>query len=283
MTTGRRRSWRAWSDLKTAFAVLTILPVEGGTPSPGSAAVDAADLRDSVAFFPLVGLVVGLVLVATDLVFGHLSLLARSALELAVAALLTGGLHLDGLADTGDGLFSRADRERALAIMRDSRLGALGALTLLSVLLLKLSLLGSLSGPPRYLGLVVAPMTGRLAIVLAMAAFPPAQPGSGLGRIFARRLGPASLVVSVGLWVLLAGALLAAAALVPGASDAGGSWVVSPAVVAAPLGALALAQGLAALISRKLGGLTGDTYGALNEVTETIVLLSLAVLAGAGR
>ena len=182
-------------------------------------------------------------------------------MELVVAGFLTGGLHLDGLADTSEGLFSRADRQRALAIMRDSRLGALGVAALVSMLLLKLTLLASLSGAPRYLGLMVAPMTGRQAIVLAMAVFPPAQPGSGLGRAFARRLGSGPLIASVALWAALVAASVLAVVFFPGALEARSPWPLSRAVVAAVLGALAVAHGLAALISRRLGGLTGDTYG----------------------
>jgi len=217
--------------------VLTILAVADRADSTERT---ASALPLSAAFFPLVGLVVGLALVATDLIFGRISLLARSALELVVAGFLTGGLHLDGLADTSDGLFSRADRQRALAIMRDSRLGALGVAALVSMLLLKLTLLASLSGAPRYLGLMVAPMTGRQAIVLAMAVFPPAQPGSGLGRAFARRLGSGPLIASVALWAALVAASVLAVVFFPGTLEARSPWPLSTAVVAAVLGALAV-------------------------------------------
>ena len=264
-----------WRGLTTAFTVLTVLPVGGRGQSAEGA---TTDLAGSASYFPLVGAAVGLALIATDVALGRLGLLARSALEIAVAALITGGLHLDGLADTCDGLFSRADRQRALAIMRDSRLGALGAAALVFTIVIKVALLASLSGAPRYIGLLLLPVAGRQAIVLAMAAFPAAQPGSGLGQAFARRVGVGAVAASLGLSVLIAGAGIGALAWPlagPGAAAAVAGSV-------ALLGTLALAFGFAALVSRRLGGLTGDTYGAVNEVAEMLALLLLGLVTAAG-
>lgn len=270
-----------WRGITTAFAVLTVLPVGGRGQVPEGA---TTDLAGSASYFSLVGAAVGLALIATDVALGRLGLLARSALEIGVAALITGGLHLDGLADTCDGLFSRADRQRALAIMRDSRLGALGAAALVFTIVIKIALLASLSGAPRYLGLLLLPVAGRQAIVLAMAAFPAAQPGSGLGQAFARRVGVGAVAASLGLSVLIAGAGIGALAWPLGVArpPAGPGAAAAVAGSVALLGALALAFGFAALVSRRLGGLTGDTYGAVNEVAEMLALLLLGLVTAAG-
>ncbi len=265
----------AWGSLVTAFGVLTILPLvpkeAGKDAAAGTACPPADDLPRAGACFPLVGAALGAGLLVLDRLFGRLGLLARSAVVLVAAAVVTGGLHLDGLADTCDGLFSRADRTRALDIMRDSRLGALGAVALVSVLLLKLSVLASLDGFGRGLGLLLTPVAGRQAIVLAAAAFPPARPGSGLGQALARRLSPGVVAASLA---------FSAAALAVATRGVGPSalWPARAFGAAALLGALAVAYGAAALISRRLGGLTGDVYGAVNEVAETVFLLLLGLL-----
>lgn len=249
-------------DALRALVLLTTIPaaVPGGWPEER--------LPRSAAFFPLVGAVLGLGLWALDAAITAVlpgdGLVNATALLIALF-LLTGGLHLDGLADTGDGLFSRTEREKALEIMRDSRTGALGAASLVLALLLKLAVLASLGPAVRGAGLLGALVAGRQAMVLAMAAFPAAQP-DGLGRHFARRVPAWGVVVSI---------MLSLAALVGVAAT---GLVTVPVVLGAGAAALALAFGGAALIARRLGGMTGDVYGTVNEIGEMAFLLGFLLL-----
>lgn len=244
-------------DALRSFGLLTVLPV----PAPGG--WPEARLARSAAFFPLVGVLLGLGLWALDTAITFVlpgDGLVNAAALLIALFLLTGGLHLDGLADTGDGLLSRADRAKSLEIMRDPRIGALGAASLVLALLLKLAVLASLEPAVRGPALLLALVVGRQAMVLAMAVFPAAQP-NGLGRLFARRVPAWAVAVSLALTVMAAfGVALPGPAVVPDAFVVGA-------------GALALALTGAALVARKLGGMTGDVYGTVNEIGEMAFLL----------
>jgi adenosylcobinamide-GDP ribazoletransferase len=231
-----------------AFAFLTRLPVWRGP------LVDR-DLGRSVSFFPLVGLVIGLVL--TGLCFaveGWLPPLVVAVLVAAAAALLTGGLHLDGLADLFDALGGgRGDRARMLEIMRDSRVGSHGAAALVLVLLLKVAALAHLVARHDLLAVLAFPTFARWAVTPLIVAFPYARP-EGLGRSFNGEAGR--------------GQVLGATAIAAVVMIALGGRFVLPA-----LGALAAALVLAFWVVRRLGGLTGDVYGAAVEVAEVTALV----------
>lgn len=220
-------------------------------------------LARSQPFFPLVGLALGLILVGLDRAF--LKVLAEPAVDWVLVVglvLLTGGLHLEGLADACDGLFGGHTREQRLEIMRDPRIGAYGAIALLSVLALKWAGLASLPPAVRVEGLLLAPCLSRWALLPAMAAFPYARE-EGLGRAFHPSAGWAALTLGG------VTALTAAAALLGWAGP----------VLAVATAATALLLGLYATV--RLGGLTGDVYGALVEAGEVATLLLIA--AGARR
>jgi len=211
----------------------------------------------AVAWFPLVGLVVGGVGVLVGWPAGMLWDGGVRAVVVVVAwAVVTGGLHLDGLADTFDGLLSWRPREQKLEIMRDSRIGTMGVLALVAVLALKIALL--VSAGEAWIALVLlAPVLGRWADVVAILAFPPAREG-GLGRTFRETSGRSSAVIA-------GGTALAAAGVA-----AGGVGLVAVLVVTA------VALGLGAWWVRSLGGLTGDTYGAASEIGEVVALAVLS-------
>lgn len=248
-------------DLRNAFTILTILPWKGRVASP------EVDPARSVVYFPAAGAFIGGVLLAADAVGGSFSAPVRAALVMVASAAVTGGLHLDGLADTFDGIFSRAGRERALEIMRDSRLGALGAVGLMLFMFLKFGLLTELGPPHRGLTLFLMPVFGRQAMVLLMSIYPYARQDHGLGRAFARRVGQRGVIGSLALTVslVLAGGLLSG---------------IGPAQWARLVSGFALTMGLVYLLSRyvagRLGGMTGDTYGAADEMAELIFLLLAA-------
>jgi adenosylcobinamide-GDP ribazoletransferase len=236
------------NDLRTAFAFLTILPVGYPTnenPAPGR----------SFAYYPLVGLLIGgaLFLVMSSNVF------ARDFtvfLALLVWVVLTGGLHLDGLGDSCDALFATTTPERRLGILKDPRAGTWAVVGLVLVLLGKWVLLRGLS--PTML-LLVPPIIGRWTMVIAAYAFPYARE-IGLGAYFRNGLGRAQVATASGLMLLIV-------------------LSVRPVALLTAVVGLVVAFGLGSWAARRLnGGLTGDVYGAMCEVTELTCLIVLSEL-----
>ena len=244
--------------LLLAFGFLTVIPVPFlAAPRPGG-------MGRAAAWFPVVGLWVGAVL--AGLAYGSLTLWPdrwiAAALVLMANLVLTGGLHIDGFMDTADAFFSHRDRERMLEIMRDSRSGALGVAGGVVLLVGKFSAVSYLLTAPRLstlLALALAPALGRAGMVLAIAAFPSARP-SGLGASFAAEVRTPHLLVALAL----------AGALAVGVFAWRGAVLFGLAVAVAVLGGL--------YWKRRLGGLTGDIYGAINEGTELVVLLAAGAL-----
>lgn len=235
-------------DAASAAALLTAVPLPRRLYRLPSAATTAA--------FGLVGLALGGLVGAVDTGLAPvLAPLPRAALAVAFLALLSGGLHLDGLADTVDGLAARGPRQRRLEAMRDSRVGAVGAAAVAVVVALEVAALAAL-GSQRLAALVVAGGCSRTAGAIALAAAPPAQP-DGLGHLFAvAHVRPAALA-----------ALATVAAC--GVGLYGWRGLVA-AGVAAGVGA-ATAIGL----RRAVGGITGDGCGAAVELAFAAALLSL--------
>lgn len=234
--------------LIVALGFLTTLPV------PRRAAT-ATGLARSLAFFPIVGALLGGLLVALDLLL--LPLLPaglRAAVLLVALIALTRGLHLDGLMDTCDGVFGGFTPERRLAIMRDSRAGAFGVLAAVGCLLLRFAGWSALGWPGQIAALMLPPILGRWALVYATVAFPYGRE-EGLGRAFKEAAGWRELLIATP-----SAALLALACWWP--------WGV-----ALLLFALTVAFAVAHFLLRRLPGLTGDCYGAINEVVEVTALL----------
>lgn len=232
----------------TALGFLTALPV------PRRVA-DAATLARALIFFPVVGLLVGALLLALDLLLAQfLPTGVRSALLLGAGIGLTRALHLDGLMDCCDGLFGGFTPERRLAIMRDSRVGAFGVLGAIVILLVRFNGLNALADAWLVAGLLLPPTLGRWAMTLAIVAYPYGRP-TGLGVAF--KEGGSWRQVALG-GILATG--LAAALWWP--------W----GLVALPVAA-ALTAGLARFMRGRLPGLTGDCYGAINEIVEVVLLL----------
>jgi adenosylcobinamide-GDP ribazoletransferase len=252
---------------RAALSLFTVIPVRAGREITGPAA--AAALR----WLPVTGSLVAVpaagVLAAAEAGNGSpLRRLLAAVLALAVLALLTGGLHLDGLADTADGLGSRRERAEALAIMRRPDIGPFGVAALLFVLLAQVAALAAVApGWPAVLALAAAAVTGRAGVLLAAGpGFPAARP-DGLGALVA---GTASGLARA---VAVAAPLAAATA----AGAAAGGPVLALRCAGAVLAGLLAAVVLAGLARRRLGGLTGDVYGALIEVSAMVVLLVLAL------
>lgn len=254
-------------SLLDALRFLTRLPL-------GAAPVrDDRRMAAAAVWFPLAGAAVGAagagVYALARPLWGPLPAAVLAALA---GLLVTGGLHLDGLADTVDGLGRGGSAEDRLAAMRDPHTGALGAAAVAADLLLRAAFLSAL--PPREAAFaaLTAPVSGRWAMVAVMPLHRYARPGAGLGRPFAEhaRWGRALAAGAVAALVVH----LAAAGFWPGAAVRLTPRLLA-ATVAAALAAAILFAGFAA---RRLGGLTGDVYGAVNEVAEITALAALAAL-----
>lgn len=236
-------------SLLVAVGFLTRLPLYAGDQ------VEEKDLGRSIAWFPLVGAALGAILWVVDqVVRGHLPWTVEAVVLVALLVWLSGGLHLDGLADVFDGLSGgRGDRTRTLEIMRDSRIGAHGAAALLLALLLKAAALAELLNRGDSWLLVTFPAMSRLALTVLIFAFPYVRP-EGLGSAFKRHGRPEYLTVAV----VTAGVVLGLA---------------GPAAFGPAAAALVVALVFSAWLWRRLGGLTGDVYGAAAELAELAFLV----------
>ncbi|NHN29264.1 adenosylcobinamide-GDP ribazoletransferase [Paenibacillus agricola] len=281
-----------------AFQFLTRLPI------PIHLQYDDALFRRSVIFYPLVGAVLGLLLsLAGWLLQGYLlpapdSLFAgaaggsgaagvTAALLLVLWVALTGALHLDGLMDTADGIFSHRPRAEMLEIMKDSRVGAMGVVACVLLMLCKWTLLQQWLMLPMgtfFYVLPLAALWSRWYMVVAIACWPYARAQEakrGLGAFF-RGIGFKHLLVHTAIALLLSVLLVG---LATGSGSAPGvglgnaffSWQSLKITGIALLCTALLGAGISRYLSGKLGGLTGDTYGAMNEIVETALLLILYV------
>lgn len=242
-----------FAELSLAVGFLTIIPVIDNRRASETA------VAASFEWFPLVGFMLGLALCGEDLIlsyaFGHVM---RSVLVVLSLTVVSGAVHLDGLADTADALGAGMNRERALEILQDSRIGTFGATAIFFDLILKILALSTLAGSARYFALILAPGLARYAMVMV-----------------ARRI---DYLRSDG-----AGSRLLA--------DTGKSWPQHKLVFILPIifvlaakshGAKALAVAIAVVIAmrwfyrRWLGGVTGDLIGACGELVEIAVLVALS-------
>jgi len=228
-------------------------------PLPAFDRPKGRDVGRSLLFYPLVGLLIGAVLVALNEAAAGASGAVRAALLLAAWVIVTGGLHLDGLADSADAwVGGHGDRKRTLAIMKDSRSGPAAVTMLVVVLILKFAALQTLVVAGAWQALLLAPLLGRGVVPLLFITTPYVRPG-GLGSAMAAHLPRYASM----------GVVLATTLAVP--------------ILAGKPGVLALAAAAAmflllrALMIRRINGTTGDTVGAMVELTETAVLVVIAV------
>jgi adenosylcobinamide-GDP ribazoletransferase len=264
------RAWQAGlAPLRAALGLFTVLPVRAAPQ------ITRPQAARAVLWLPAVGALLvapaaGVLLAVEAGGSSTPRALLAATLAIGVLALLTGGLHLDGLADTADGLGCRRPRAEALAIMHRPDVGPFGVVALLLVVLVQITALATVRpGWPGAAALAAAVVTGRVAVVLATGpGSPPARP-DGFGALVAGS--------TTSLARITAGAALLVA--VAGAADL--AWGLPGAVrgVTAVLAGLLVADLLRRIARRHLGGLTGDVYGALTEVSTAAVLLALALLA----
>lgn len=268
MTTSRTRNHARTSvdGIRFAFGTLTVLPVR-------VTRWDREAARAGMLGAPLAGLVVGVAAAAAGGLFWLLGagpLLAAVA-SAAVPAVLTRGLHLDGLADTADGLGSGKPAEDALRIMKQSDIGPFGVITLLFVLLAQVAALHALYAGHGWAhgmaGAVLCGTVARLALTLASRPAVPAARPEGLGAVVAGTV-PVRAALAVTVPVLVAAA---------GAGAALGGPYDALRHVLAVVGALGAAQWLLVRCVRRFGGVTGDVFGAVEETAATAALVVLTL------
>jgi adenosylcobinamide-GDP ribazoletransferase len=253
-----------YKELVAAACFLSILPFPGNAQTFFSSeeAETQPQLVIGSAYFPLVGLFMALIACLLPLVIGpslRLTSLVLAALLTAALVWLTGGLHLDGLMDTCDGLFGGGKRERKLEIMRDSHVGAFGVLGGVCILLLKFAIFSSLDVHYLALALLMVLPIARWAMVLALYLFPSART-IGLGAAARQTITTPRLLIAAITSLLIA--------LVVGHLIGLAVWMAGSLV--------AIIVGTS--IAYALGGLTGDVYGAISETTEVVCLLMLMAM-----
>lgn len=252
---------RLAAGVRLAVTTFTTLPLPAGR-------VDRATAGTAMALAPGVGALLGAILAAALIVLtGIAPPLVAAGVTVGCGALLTRGLHLDGLADTVDALGSYRRGPAALEVMKKPDVGPFGVVALVLVLLIQTAVLAELaarSWPATLAAVVAATAAGRLGVSVACRRGVPAARPDGLGALVAGTVGPIALTAGTATVALLA------VAAVPGRPWQG------PAAVAAALTIVVL---LLRHVVRRLGGVTGDVLGATVEVTTTLVYLGL-VLSG---
>lgn len=243
--------------LVTAFRTLSALPVPG---------MDTDKMTRSLPWFPLVGFTLGAIVFWIAIGASRLAITpwheGTAVLLLAAGALLTRGIHLDGLADWADGFFCTGDREKVLRVMKDPHIGVFGVVAIVVVLLAKWAALARLlaGDSPRWI--IAACIVSRTAMVDLAVSQPYARPEGGTGAGFIGAAG----------WKHLLAAVAAAALLLAASCGPGLRWA------AALLTGLLVSRLFGIYCRRRAGGVTGDLLGADCEIVETIVLAAGATL-----
>jgi adenosylcobinamide-GDP ribazoletransferase len=219
---------------------------------------------EALGWFPLIGLLLGALLLGIDRTLAHMLPSApTSALLVAALALLSGGLHLDGVADTADGMAVQGDRATRLGVMSAGNIGPAGVMALALVLLVQWSAFTTLDAPMRSAAILISPALSRWSATPVAVLFRPARP-RGIGHALQQGIWPVAAP--------LGSVLILVACLV----------LFGPAGVALPIIAGSTAVIVAAAAARLLDGVTGDTFGAAIEVSQSVVLLFLVACAQRG-
>jgi len=241
-----------------ALRFLTIIPL------PGRRQISPEEVGRSIAYFPVVGAIIGLILALLNWLLGLVLPPALVNVLLVVSlAVISGGLHLDGFVDTCDGMVGGRTVHERWRVMKDSRAGAFGIIGVCCLLLVKYVSLNSV--PPLWLTptLVLMPALSRWAMAYAVFAYPYAKP-SGLGKVFKREANLSGFLVAT----VITLAIAVMPAQLSGLIIMFSIWIIVTAV--------------AFCLKARFGGLTGDTYGAINEVAEVLVLILVCLLAHIG-
>ncbi|TCO66322.1 adenosylcobinamide-GDP ribazoletransferase [Caldanaerobacter subterraneus] len=233
-----------------------------GIPIPINIDVKEDKIYKIASYFPVVGLLIGGILYIAYLLLKDLfSREIVMTFLVAFSYILTRGMHIDGLADTFDGLFSNKDREKIIEIMKDSRLGTNGVLALVFMVILKILFLSDIRQSLLFSALLVSPVIARLSVVFSIAISKSARGGKGLGGLLLERAGLREFVIALLISTI-------AGYFVMPLKDLALLYVIS----------LSFTYLISKYISKKIGGMTGDTLGAVNEFVELIAFIYFSIL-----
>ena len=241
-----------------AVQFLTTIPI------PGNPVREDKDLGRSMLFYPIVGLLIGAITAALYRLVSHLFTPAVSLTIVYVAAIvLTGGLHIEGFADMCDGFYAGKDKAGILSIMKDSHIGTMAVLGVFCLLLLKISLLFSLLLKDALIpAFLLVPAISRWIMAVAAAFYPYARAEGGTARPFIEHAG--------GVEVLLSSFFILSISY----------FILNASGVLISLATLAIAGIFMIWVKRKIGGVTGDILGGLNEISEVSALLLFNIVFG---
>lgn len=229
---------------------LTIINIKNDAP------IDEKSFGRSVIFLPLIGLLIGVLLVITSkILFAILPVLISDAIVLIVLIIITGGLHVDGFADTIDGFAGGKNKDDILRIMKDSRIGTFGVVGIVMLLLTKYLSIYSLQEDTKYLVLIAMPVIGRWSVLPMGLFFKYARIEGGTGKIFAE---------SIRLKEFIIGTIMALAIIIPLFRLKGFLMLAVIFIVTLLIGRYS---------KRKINGITGDVFGATIEINELIILI----------
>ena len=253
---------------------------------------DEEKLGKSMKYFPVVGIIVGFILLFFCIIFNfilkNISYSAVLPLMIIVVILTdlitTGALHLDGLADTFDGIFSYRSKHKMLEIMKDSRLGSNGALALILYFLLKFVLLFSLTIESREAAIYVImtyPVVARFCSVVSCASSPYAR-GSGMGKTFVDNTKTCGLIVATVITLLYTVGMVFIPFIFFTNYSLSIQFIIQTILVILVIVALLalFAYAFSKLIERKIGGITGDILGALLEISSLVYIFLILVMPG---
>ena len=239
----------------TAIRFLTLFPVSWKVEKDGDY------FPASLYFFPVVGLMIGaFAFILARMVLVIFPVEVAATIVLGFLAFVSGGLHLDGLADSGDGLLSARPRERALEIMKDSRTGSMGVVVVVFLLLGKYSALVAMDREQFCMAVFFMPLAGRCFIIFAMSLQRYARKEGGLGQLFYSGMSRKAAVP--------AGSVLVGSLLPMAGPDRLTAFVLT---------VFPVFFGFIYLCNKKLGGATGDTLGALCEIVELMTAVSFVL------
>lgn len=226
--------------------------------------INAESLGSSWVYFPLVGAFLGLVLITLDkILFPLLPATLLSLILVFTLIILSGAMHIDGLADTLDALFSGKGKEGMLSIMREVHKGTFGVLGIIAAVLFKVALLSSIPLHLRALSLLLMTVLSRYSMGLAIAFFPYAR-SEGKAKVFFEQKGLKAFMLSTIITLLILALIARFVSLI----------ILFSVVI--------FTSSVSLIVKRKIGGLTGDGLGALSELNELLVLLSIFVFVRTG-
>lgn len=234
------------NGLILAFQFLTRIPINKNID------FNHENIKRSTYFFPYIGALLGALAALSYYVIKPLNADIASFVTVLIIIVLTGGLHLDGLSDTADGFYSARDKEKMLIIMKDSRIGAFGVISLILIILFKYIIITNLTHNVG-LALILSLANSRLVVLIQMAYKKTARPG-GLGELFHNSDPKKYILASIIQYVIII-SIINIKFLIP------------------LIGTIILGEVITKITYKKIDGFTGDVYGATIELSEALSLL----------